>query len=93
MIQLNFFPGVKFLKSAFRNHRQYILKREGYLMATNKTQLLMTVSQESISSVFNDEAQESDIAIAAYYRAQDSEFVPVNKLQDWLIAEQEENTI
>lgn len=62
-------------------------------MANNKTQLPMPVSQEALPPVYSDEARESDIAIAAYYRAQARGFAPGYELQDWLAAEQDTNAI
>lgn len=58
-------------------------------MANNKTQLPMTVTQDTLPPVYIDEARESDIAVAAYYRAQARGFEPGYELDDWLAAEQE----
>lgn len=62
-------------------------------MANNKTQLHVPVSQDTLPPEYSDAARESDIAVAAYYRAQARGFAPGNELQDWLAAEQETNTI
>jgi hypothetical protein len=62
-------------------------------MSKNKTQLPNKVTQDILPPVYSDEARESDIAIAAYYRAHDRGFEPGYELEDWLAAEQEKNAI
>lgn len=62
-------------------------------MANNKTQKPASVSQDTLPPEDSNAARESDIAVAAYYRAQARGFAPGNELQDWLAAEQQINTI
>ncbi|MDT8452577.1 MAG: DUF2934 domain-containing protein [Gammaproteobacteria bacterium] len=62
-------------------------------MDKKKTKLPMPIPAENLPPVYNDEVQYTDIATAAYYRAQARGFEPGNDLQDWLEAEQEINPV
>lgn len=55
-------------------------------MAKKMTQQLIVTDNPLSSS--NSDAQQQDIAVAAYYRAQARGFAPGNEMQDWLEAEQ-----